>query len=315
MSSDLLFEWTERPDKGLFYRRGDANDPRLGEIVLSEPGEYARADVVLLGCPQDEGVRRNGGRVGSALAPDAIRPFLYRLTVNQIQGLRLFDLGNTRIQPALEEIHDRQREIVREIIADGKLLIVLGGGNDISYPDCCGLADAVGAVLAFNVDAHFDVRADAVRNSGTPYRQLLEDDALEPGHFYEMGGQPFANSPAYASYLFEKGVHVTALKDLRARGIPAAFEHILAEHAPAPVFWGLDMDCVRAADAPGVSAPNALGLFGEELCEIAAAAGRWPGTRLLEISEVNPVYDIDNRTCRLAAVALWSFLAARAAAR
>lgn len=311
MSSDRLFEPTERPDAELFYRRGDANDPRLGEIVLSEPEDYARADVVLLGCPQDEGVRRNGGRVGAALAPDAIRQFLYRLTANQIEDVRLFDLGNTRIQPALEATHDLQREIVRQVIADGKLLIVLGGGNDVSYPDCSGLADAAGAPLAFNVDAHFDVRADAVRNSGTPYRQLIEGGALEPGSFYEMGSQPFANSPIYARYLREKGAHITPLKELRAQGIPAAFERILAHHTSAPVFWGLDMDSVRAADAPGVSAPNAPGLSGEEFCEIAAAAGRWPGTRLLEISEVNPVYDIDNRTCRLAAVALYTFLAAR----
>jgi arginase family enzyme len=34
-------------------------------------------------------------------------------------------------------------------------------------------------VLALNVDAHFDVRADSPRNSGTPYRQLLEEGKLK----------------------------------------------------------------------------------------------------------------------------------------
>lgn len=309
-----MFEATARPDDELLYRRGDVIDPRLGEVVLSQPEAYAQAEVVLLGCPQDEGVRRNGGRAGAALAPDAIRRFLYRLTVNQLDGLRLFDLGNTLIQPTLETTHDHQREIVRHIIADGKTLIVLGGGNDISYPDCTGLVDAAGEVLAFNVDAHFDVRADLVRNSGTPYRQLLEEVVLQPGNFYEMCSQLFANSPIYAHYLHDKGAHVIPLKEVRTGGIPEVFERILADHAPALVFWGLDMDSVRTADAPGVSAPNPLGLTGEEFCDITAAAGRWPGTRLLEISEVNPVYDIDNRTCRLAAVAIWSFLAAREAA-
>jgi formiminoglutamase len=309
--SDDLFAATERPQADLLFQRGDGNDPRLGELVFAAPGDYAQATVVLLGCPQDEGVRRNGGRVGAALAPDAIRRFFYRLTTYQVEHIRLFDLGNLIVQSTLEQTHQRQRQLVRQIIADGKTLIMLGGGNDLSYPDCAGLADAAAPVLAFNVDAHFDVRADAVGNSGTPYRQLLEEGVLEPTNFYEIGSQPFANSAAYARYLHDKDVSVIPLAQLRAGGLTDTFERILRERTPAAVFWGLDMDSVRAADAPGVSAPNPLGLSGEEFCAVAAVAGRWPKTRLLEISEVNPVYDIDNRTSRLAAVALWSFLAAR----
>jgi formiminoglutamase len=80
---------------------------------------------------------------------------------------------------------------------------------------------------------------------------------------------------------------------------------------PKAIFWGLDMDVVGAADAPGVSAPNAGGLTGRELTDIATVAGSYLASRLLEISEVNPVYDIDQRTCRLAAVVMYSFLSAR----
>jgi formiminoglutamase len=266
---------------------------------------------VLLGCPQDEGVRRNGGRIGAAEAPDEIRRCLYKLGVQGLDGLRLFDLGNTHIASTLEATHDRQREVVREVLADGKTLIVLGGGNDVSYPDCAGLADVEPGLLAFNVDAHYDVRADAPRNSGTPYRQLLEEGRVKSKRFYEMGSQPFANSPVYTRYLQEKGAHVVSLPDLRAQGVNTAFERILATSDARAIFWGLDMDVVRAADAPGVSAPNATGLSGDELCAIAALASSDPRTRLLELSEVNPTYDLDQRTCRLAAVVIWSFLAAR----
>ncbi|HYO89729.1 MAG TPA: formimidoylglutamase [Candidatus Limnocylindrales bacterium] len=311
MSREELFHATERPAAELFYQRGDASDRRLGEVVRSAPNAYAEAGVVLLGCPQDEGVRRNGGRIGAALAPDAVRRCLYKLTVNQLEGLHLFDLGNTHLGGTLEATHDRQRDIACQVIADGKTLIVLGGGNDLSYPDCAGLADAAGRVLAFNVDAHYDVRADAVRNSGTPYRQLLEEGVLQPGVFYEIGSQPFANSPVYTRYLQDKGAHIIPLAQLLADGVTETFERILEQMQPAAVFWGLDMDVVRAADAPGVSAPNPTGLAGDDLCAIAAIAGGFAQTRLLELAEVNPNYDLDQRTCRLAAVAIWSFLAAR----
>ena len=307
-----LFESTTRPNADLFFKKQDVNDPRLGETVLSALDDYSTADVVILGCPQDEGVRRNGGRVGAAGAPDEIRRCFYKLTVNGVEHLKLFDLGNTIIQPTLEETHALHQQVVRQIISDGKTLIVLGGGNDISYPDCSGLAQAVGNVLAFNVDSHFDVRADAVRNSGTPYRQLLEEGFIQPDSFLEMCSQPFANSPIYTRYLEEKGAHIIPLKLVRAEeGVTQTFERIVQWEQPKAIFWGLDMDVVGAADAPGVSAPNAGGLTGRELADIASVAGRYPASRLLEISEVNPLFDIDQRTCRLAAVVIYSFLSAR----
>jgi formiminoglutamase len=295
----------------LFYRRKDVNDKRLGEVVRFDEAAYQDADVVILGCPQDEGVRRNGGRVGAAAAPDEIRRCFYKLTVNHLEHLRLFDLGNTLIQPTLEETHEAQRRIVTQVSHDNKTLIVLGGGNDCSYPDCGGLAQAWGDVLAFNVDAHYDVRADIPCNSGTPYRQLLEEGIVKPSQFYEMCSHPFANSPTYTRYLRDKGAHLLPLKEVRAGGVAQIFEGILKEHKAPAVFWGIDMDVVRASDAPGVSAPNPIGLTGEELCEIAHVAGSDPRSRLLEITEVNPTYDIDQRTCRLAAVVMYSFLSAR----
>ncbi len=306
-----IFEATERPNADLFYQRHDVNDRRLGEMVQFATEYYANANVVILGCPQDEGVRRNGGRLGAAQAPDEIRRCLYKLTVNGVEHVHVFDLGNTIIQSTLEETHALHQQIVRQIISDGKTLIVLGGGNDVSYPDCSGLAQAVGDVLAFNVDSHFDVRADAVRNSGTPYRQLLEEGLVQPDRFYEMCNQPFANSPVYTHYLEEKGAHIVSLKVVRAAGVTEAFEQIIQREKPPVIFWGLDMDVVGAADAPGVSAPNGGGLTGRELADIAGLAGSYPQSRLLEISEVNPQYDIDQRTCRLAAILIYSFLSAR----
>src|SRR6266508_6272249 len=86
---------TSRPDEGLFYSRHDANDVRLGELVRHAPEDYAAAWVVILGCPQDEGVRRNGGQPGAKEAPREIRRCLYRLaTLGLPSGLGLFDLGD-----------------------------------------------------------------------------------------------------------------------------------------------------------------------------------------------------------------------------
>lgn len=301
-----LFSHTNRPNSALFFHRDEPGDPRLGEIVRAAPGDYESASIILLGCPQDEGVRRNGGRVGAAAAPDAIRTWLYRLIAPT--GVSLFDLGNTHIHDSMEQTHTIHQRLVRQIMDDGKTLIILGGGNDLSYPDCAGLAQSNDNVLAFNIDAHLDVRENPVRNSGTPYRMLLEEGHIVPNNFYEMAYQPFAVAERHLRYLRDKGAMAIPLDQLRETGIVQMFQDILGRHEDAAIFWGIDMDSVQISEAPGVSAPNPLGMAGQELCAIFALAGRNPHTRILEITEVNPAYDLDYRTCRLAAVAIWHFL-------
>src|SRR5215218_6714584 len=100
-----IFDRTTRPDTGLFFSRKDKNDPRLGEVVGREERDYQAAEIVILGCPQDEGVRRNNGRAGAALAPNAIREQFYRLTPFNIKK-RIHDAGDVRIEGSLEDIHD-----------------------------------------------------------------------------------------------------------------------------------------------------------------------------------------------------------------
>jgi formiminoglutamase len=302
-----IFDDTIRPHPKLLFKRGDVHDVRLGEVVHTHPDDYPQARVVLLGLPQDEGVARNGGRIGAKNAPNSIRQALYKLV--QIPHLALFDMGDTRLQADLEATHDVHYRVVHQILADDKMLIVLGGGNDTSYPDCSALSDVTGGdMLVFNIDAHFDVRIADRRNSGTAYRQLLEEQRINAHQFHEVGYQPFANSPSYLYYLQEKGAHTHSLAGVHEVGLDNLLRRILSESNAQSIFWGLDMDVVRAADAPGVSAPNPTGLTGEECTLIGAIAGADNRTRLFEICEMNPVYDIDGRTARLVASTIWHFL-------
>jgi formiminoglutamase len=289
-------------DPALFYRRDDVNDPRMGELALWGPAALDGAEVALLGCPQDEGVRRNRGRAGAAQAPAEIRRAFYRYPVSEAHaGLRLVDLGDILAGATLEQTHEWLNAMVRFCLRKGLKVVVLGGGNDISYADCSALAAEVPSPLAFNIDRHLDVRADAVRNSGTPYRQLLEEGWIQPGSFHEVGINSFANSLAYRRYAEGLGVGVHYLAELRERGVGATVRAIVAASAAKGIFFGFDMDVVAAAEAPGVSDPSPMGLTAKEICEVADVAARDPRTRVVEISEVNPVYDRDGITARLAA--------------
>lgn len=299
-------------DEELFFKRDDPHDVRLGEIVPRT--KYEDAAVVIIGCPQDEGVRRNKGREGAALAPAAIRREFYKLTPFAI-NVKVFDAGDVQIGESLEATHDNLRQVVSQALKDGKKVISLGGGNDISYPDGAAMNENFGHNwMGINVDAHFDVRADKERNSGTPYRQLLEEKLIRPDYFYEVGFQPHLASPIYYKYLQQLGVNCVSFEQLRAQETADAEVRELVrqkfiKHSESlSVFFGFDLDVVRSSDAPGTSAPSPLGLRAGEFITLVRFAANLVNTKLIEFSEVNPNFDVDNRTVKLVAVGMHNFL-------
>lgn len=309
-----IFEQTTRPHQDFFQSRRDPNDPRLAETVAFDPSGYAAAEIVIVGCPQDQGVERNNGRTGAAAAPDAIRKQFYKLTTFNVRR-RIFDLGDIAVDGTLEEIHDRHTSVVQQLMRDGKRVIVLGGGNDITYPDGVAMAEVFGAGnwIGVNVDAHLDVRIAEQRNSGTPYRQLLDEKRLTPSYFYEVGYQSHFASPVYYDYIRTLGVNRISLEMLRSRA-EADLElreqirqKFIAHSSSLNTFFGFDLDVVRMSDAPGTSAPSPLGLRAGEFIQIVKYAASLSNTRMIEFSEVNPTYDVDDRTSRLVAIAMHRF--------
>jgi len=201
------------------------------------------------------------------------------------------------------------------VLADGKRLIVLGGGNDISYPDGCAMAEVFGAEnwLAINVDSHLDVRLADERNSGTPYRQLLDERRVTPSYFYEVGFQTHFCSPVYYEYIRALGVNRISLELVRSRAEPdielkESIQQKFVHHSSSlSTFFGFDLDAVRSADAPGTSAPSPLGLRAGEFIQLVKYAASLANTKLIEFSEVNPEFDEDSRTSKLVAIAMHRF--------
>lgn len=306
------FKDLTQPDEKLFFKNDDRNDVRLGEIVPN--ANYDESNIVILGCPQDDGVKRNGGRVGAAFAPNAIREQFYRLTPFGISH-NICDLGNLNLQNSLEETHEHLTNIVRKILEDRKKLIVLGGGNDISYASGKAMAEAFGARnwLGVNVDSHFDVRAEVMRNSETPYRQLLEENLIRPDYLYEIAFQPQFASPVYFRYLHSLGINLVSFEQIRSREtadleLRELMRQKFIHHSQSlSAFFGFDMHAVRSADAPGTSAPSPIGLRSGEFLNLVQFAAKLINTKIIEFTEVNPNFDIDNRTTKLVAFAMHVF--------
>jgi formiminoglutamase len=306
------FDLFSEPNPELFYQSNDPNDVRLGEIIPKI--SYEDAKIVILGYPNDEGVIRNKGRAGAALAPDAIRIQFYQLTPLGL-SVKICDLGNLNFRGSLEETHDAYCQTVGAILRDNKKIISLGGGNDLSYPDGRAMSEVYGAQnwLAINVDSHFNVRADEPRNSGTAYRQLIEEKLLKPDYFYEVAFQTAYNSPVYFQYLQKLGVNLISLEQLRSKEqIDAQIREALKQKfihqsKSLKTFFGFDLKSVRASDAPGTSNPSPTGLRSGEFLNLVKFAADLAATQIIEFTDVNPNFDFDNRTSKLVAIAMHQF--------
>ena len=69
-----------------------------------------------------------------------------------------------------------------------------------------------------------------------------------------------------------------------------------------------DLDAVDQAQAPGVSAPAVNGLDQELWLHAAYRTGRCPQVTSVDVVELNPRVDVDDRTARLAALTVMAVL-------
>jgi arginase family enzyme len=125
-----------------------------------------------------------------------------------------------------------------------------------------------------------------------------------------VGAHSSVNARAHARWLAERCIGCVSLSMVRRLGAREVLESELERigRASDALFVSIDLDVFAGAFAPGVSAPGTEGLTPEEGRAIAHAAGRNPRVRLFELMELNPRHDVDQRTARLAALLLCSFL-------
>ncbi|QDA58847.1 arginase family protein [Hymenobacter jejuensis] len=293
--------------------------PTFIRDLIKPAAELPQADVAFVGLPLDAGTVLEGGRAGATEAPDAIRSELrrYHKTYNleydvDLQRLRLADAGNLDLtSPEHTENHERIRQQVSALLFQYPKVVVFGGSHDGTYSTVrglCDMAEQPGGGL--NIDAHADVKNKPEISSGTPFGKLLREGFVLGKHFTEIGLHSNLNAKEDIDFLRKQNAKIITLADVFENGIEGYVEHALnrAVAAGGPVFVSLDLDSLAQAFAPGVSAPSSDGLTPRHAVQAAFLAGRHPAVRLFEVVELNPRYDRDNQTARLAATIVTAYL-------
>ena len=301
----------QAPERKLFFSKNDPRDPRLGELALSFE---KTSEVMVIGYPDDEGVRLNGGRDGAALGPDAIREFLYKTTPHPTRRIRPFsDAGNLRSKGDLPARHESAQEQVGEWLARDQRVLSLGGGNDYAFADGIAFLRKYQGLkpLVINVDAHLDVR-DMSRgmNSGTPFFRLLESGIVFD--FVELGAQSQCNSKTHWEYVTQKGGQIISYDEIIESGrllrdyVAERMGELLLRRRPT--FLALDIDAFAWPYAAGSSAAWPLGLEPAAFWPLYLLLLKRLDVRMLGIYEVAPGLEKGNGTSKLAAQLAHGFL-------
>lgn len=271
--------------------------------------EDSKSGLALLGFACDEGVRRNHGRVGAVGGPQALRRALANLAWHR--QAPAYDAGDVCCEDGdLEAAQARLAHNVCALLDAGHLPLVLGGGHEVAFGSWSGLAEYLGGqaqprIGIVNFDAHFDLRDPAhVHSSGTPFAQIAEQSAARgwPFRYACLGVSRASNTRALFARAAEMNVLVREDREIRESTLDAIGAELDAFAADCDALHlSIDIDVLPACEAPGVSAPAARGVrleLLEPLLERLRASGK---LRLIEFAELNPEYDIDNRTAKAAA--------------
>jgi formiminoglutamase len=277
---------------------------RFASLVSSKPDDCR---VALIGLPDDLGVRMNGGRPGASEGPAAFRTALAKYGVAVPSGWawpRVYDAGDVipaggDSEDALAETHGRVTLAVERALDLGLFPIGIGGGHDLTFAFARPVALRFPGVVGYYMDAHLDVRETI--GSGMPFRRLIEECGVQALRL--AGMNPIANEAEHVAYFV--GNHGRAMGG-------AEFEASVRTE-PLNAFASLDLDVLDASFAPGVSAVNPAGMSSREVERLVGALGRSSRVRCFDIMELNPRYDVDGRTARLAAHMFLTFLRGLAA--
>ena len=279
--------------------------------------------IEIVGVPMDLGA----GRRGVDMGPSAIRLAGLRQRLESL-GFEVRDRGNLVVgdRVAIDAGTPKARhvaEIVRvalelaDVVADiergGGFPIVIGGDHSLAMGTLAGIASAGRRTGVIYIDAHGDINTPETTRSGNvhgmPYAVAL-GLAGEPFPAALRGSVDGAHCVLFAIRDIDRserpnieaaGVTAITMADIDRGGMAAAMERAIAVTAGGDgIHLSLDMDAIDPDEAPGVGTPVRGGLTYREIqlaMEMLASSGK---LRSIEVCEVNPILDRENRTASLA---------------
>ena len=298
---------------------------RLSEALSAAFAQGAR--YAILGVPEDIGPRANLGRAGADKAFAAFLQFFVNMQANRfvdpgqfllVGQVDLADLSEKEKQLAgadqvtavsdlrelCAEIDERVCAIVSLIATAGLEPIVIGGGNNNSFPTIKGVVTALRQkenapdlkIATVNCDPHADFRIIEGRHSGNPFSYADKEGLL--GGYCVLGAHENFNSEDMLARLEQRSYPLFYFDDVVRQECTweEQVERVLGYLASAGKTTGLELDLDGIKNMPS-SARTPFGISEEQAFYFIYRVASRLDTKYLHLSEAAPAYAEDgNRT-------------------
>lgn len=312
----MLHIFTQREINELVHHR--IGETKLGEVVtvLNEKDDFFKevennlSKFVLIGVPEDIGVRMNKGKGGAhtAFFP-ALKAFLNTQENRFIKGKDILILGYLDFLEAVnnftnkdtekgdylvKQIDEELSELISFLISVGKIPIIIGGGHNNAYGNIRGLSLArKDPINVINLDAHTDLRKLEERHSGNGFSYAINEGFLDR---YFMFGLHENYTPQYIFDLIRKDINLeyTMFEELEVYK-STTFETELqrAKKFIQKKYFGIEIDLDAIQYFPS-SAITPSGFTPQQVRQFVYFFGKDNNASYLHICEGAPVLSNEN---------------------
>ncbi|MBN1432488.1 MAG: agmatinase [Methanomicrobiaceae archaeon] len=263
---------------------------------------YEESDIIIFGVPYDG---TTSYKAGARRGPDAIREMTYnfetylpRIDVD-LSGLPVCDLGNLEIDCLPDLVIGQVEGTVRDIAADGKFPLLIGGEHSVTV----GAVRALSPECYIVCDAHLDLRDEfggSAYNHACVTRRVLD---LGVEEIFIIG----ARSGTGEEYEFVRNnskITIYSPEDIGIMGMDSVLDEIEGKISGKKTYLSIDADAIDCCLTPGLGTPEPFGLRPEDIRAIVDRFG--PGCCGFDYVEVCPV---DNgQTAAVAAKIIREFI-------
>jgi formiminoglutamase len=326
-------------------------ETKLGErlLVAAHPEalvqslEQTPAEYILVGIPEDIGVKANDGigGTGSAWIP-FLRSFLNIQSNDFLIGDSILLLGHfdfneleqlieanahgpeektEAYRHAVHTIDNEVESLAKIITACGKIPIVIGGGHNNAYPLIKGAAKGLyqagliplAQINCVNLDAHTDFRPIEGRHSGNGFRYAEEDGYLEKycvigiheNYLQQNVWLDIVNNP-FIDFITYEDIFI-----LERRNFTQAVAHATGFAEGNYIGLELDLDCIEHVLAPAMTPTGLSPLHARQYVTFAATDSKIAYLHICEGATVLPDGRKDESTGKLISYIVSDFIKAR----
>lgn len=334
MDKLVLFNKVTR-DNLINKRLGESKFGEHVQILTSISNIYEQLlnlDVthVIIGFPEDVGVYANYGKTGTSKAWEATLKVLLNIQSNEFtkanqvlilghldfsqELLKISDIDESSrisIKKARKLVNKIDKEvtyIIQQIVAAGKIPVIIGGGHNNAYGNIKGTSLALKKPInAINFDAHSDFRPEEGRHSGNGFSYAYAEGFLK--NYFIFGLQRnYTSDNLFKALKKLKLVKFATFEDIEVTNkieFKEALEYGLNHVGEIP--FGIELDCDAIENIPS-SAMTPSGFSVNQARRFVSYFGKQKNARYLHICEASPNKETETQVGKLITYLIADFI-------